>query len=254
MTWFTFQSRRYNNPYKLYLLFGKKGSGKSTIMIKHMLRYIKKGWDVYTDMPDVNIFGVRQINAKDLEKFTPTKHSAVFLDEIGLTFDNRKFKTFPEGVNEWFKFQRKYNVVLWCNSQSFDIDLKLRILVDRMFLCQSIGGIFTICRPIRRTITLTQPSADSESRIADMLKFEKPWKWKIVYLPRYFKYFNSFSAPDREIIPYKMIEDGLQVAKGKNAVKLLEQLDSVDIDYGDNSKSPSGSGRHKHKSQSKHKR
>lgn len=217
--------KKYNNPYKLYYLFGKKGSGKSTYMIKLMIKYLKRGWDVYTDMPDVNILGVRIINAKDLEHFTPAKHSALFLDEIGLTWDNRKFKSFPDGVNEWFKFQRKYNIVCYQNSQQFDVDIKIRALIDKMYLCQSIGGIITLIRPISRTITLTAPSAESESRIADLLKFDKFWHWKVVWLPRYFKYFNSFSAPPREIIPYRIIQDGIKVVHGKNLRKILRELD-----------------------------
>lgn len=216
----------YRNPYRLYYIFGKKGSGKSTFMVKKMIKYLKKGWNVYTDMPDVNITGVRVINAKDLEHFTPKDNSALFLDEIGLTFDNRKFKSFPDGVNQWFKFQRKYHVVTYVNSQSFDVDLKVRSLIDKMYLMQSIGNVFAIIRPITRTITLTEPSAEAESRIADLLKFDKIWHWKILYLPRYFKYFNSFAAPHREIIPSEIIRDGIKVVKGKNARRLLKDLDS----------------------------
>lgn len=221
---FIILARKYNNPYKLIYLFGKKGSGKSTLMVKWMIRYLKRGWNVYTDMPDVNIFGVRVINAKDLEKFTPENHSALFLDEIGLTFDNRKFKSFPDGVNQWFKFQRKYHVVTVVNSQSFDVDLKIRALVDKMYLLQSVGGFLSVVRPITRTVTLTEPSAESESRIADQLRFDRFWHWKIIYLPRYFKYFDSFSAPERPYLTYQIIEDGRKVVHGRNAKKLLQQL------------------------------
>ena len=31
---FSFATRKYLNPYKLYLVFGKKGSGKSTYLVK----------------------------------------------------------------------------------------------------------------------------------------------------------------------------------------------------------------------------
>lgn len=223
---FLILAKKYNNPYKLIYLFGKKGSGKSTLMVKWMIKYLKRGWNVYTDMPDVNIFGVRLINAKDLEHFTPEGHSALFLDEIGLTFDNRKFKSFPDGVNQWFKFQRKYHVTTVVNSQSFDVDLKIRALVDKMYLLQSIGGFISLVRPITRTVTLTEPSAESESRIADMLQFDRFWHWRIIYLLRYFKYFDSFSAPERPKLNYQIIEDGRKVVHGRNAKKLLRELNS----------------------------
>ena len=39
----------YRNPYKLYMVFGNKGSGKTTLMTKLALQYKKKGWNVYCD-------------------------------------------------------------------------------------------------------------------------------------------------------------------------------------------------------------
>lgn len=78
-------SAKFNNPYKLIFIFGKKGSGKSTLMVKYMVKYLKRGWSVYTDMVGVNIKGVRFFNTDDLAKFVPDEHSAVFLDEVGLS-------------------------------------------------------------------------------------------------------------------------------------------------------------------------
>ncbi len=88
------------------------------------------------------------------------------------------------------------------NSQSFDIDKKIRDVTDQMGLMVSIGNVFSIYRPIRRSITLTEPSAEAESRIADRLKFESLFKWQITYLPKYFKYFDSFAAPERPPMPF----------------------------------------------------
>lgn len=201
----TFLLKKYRNPYKLILLFGKKGSFKSTYMVKQMLKYQRKGWHIYSDIPDLLVMGARIIDPKDLETFTPDAHSAVFLDEVGLTYDNRKFKTFKDGVNEWYKFQRKYHCVVFMNSQSFDIDLKLRSLVDEMYLCNGIGGVCGVLRPIKRTITLTEPTGEAESRIADRLEFRWIGAWKFIWGPRWFKYFDSFSAPHREPIPYSEV-------------------------------------------------
>lgn len=201
----TYLLKKYNNPYKLILLFGKKGSFKSTYMVKQMLKYKKKGWNIYSDIPDLLVNGARIIEASDLETFTPEFHSAVFLDEVGLTYDNRKFKTFKTGVNEWYKFQRKYKCVVFMNSQSFDVDLKIRSLVDEMYLCIGIGGVCGILKPIKRTITLTDPTGDAESRIADRLEFKWFGAWKFIWGPRWFKYFDSYSAPYREPIPYSEV-------------------------------------------------
>jgi len=39
---------RYANHYKLYMIFGKKGAGKSTTLAKLARQHIKRGWTVYS--------------------------------------------------------------------------------------------------------------------------------------------------------------------------------------------------------------
>lgn len=204
-------SKLFDNPFKLILILGKKGSGKSMYCIKQMIRYKKRGWTIYTDIPDCKIKGVREINAKDLEHFTPVTHSAVFLDEAGLTFDNRKFKEFASGLNEWFKLQRKYKCVVYVNSQGMDIDLKLRLLLDKLILMTPVMNMFTIARPIKRNVTLTDPYGDAESRVADKLQFQSIFTWRLIYMPRYFRYFDSYSAPSRPEIPFREITKGYKI-------------------------------------------
>ena len=78
-----------------------------------------------------------------------------------------------------------------------------------MALVVSVGNVFSIYRPIKRSITLTEPSAEAESRIADRLSFESIFHWKITYLPRYFRYFDSFEAPSRPLPPFSEIAKDL---------------------------------------------
>ena len=93
-------------------------------------------------------------------------------------------------------------LVVYMNSQAYDVDKKVRDTTDAMMLMQSIGSFLCICRPIRRSITLTEPSADSESRIADVLKFSFIFSWRFYYMPAYFRYFDSTAMPARELAPY----------------------------------------------------
>lgn len=200
---FSIYSRKFSNPYKNYMIFGAKGSGKSTLMVKWMIQDLRHGWTVYTDMPGVSIEGVRFIKTLDLAEFAPPPKSSVYLDEAGLSFDNRNFKSFPEGIRDFAALQRKYKVKWVLNSQTTDTDKKLRSRTDRLFLQTNIGNVIGITRPIIRTVTLTEASSMGESRIADQLKFDKPWRWRITLMPRYFKYFNSFNPPARKPIEYQ---------------------------------------------------
>lgn len=197
-----FVKRKYNNPYKCIFIFGKKGSGKSTYMVKQMLKHKKRGWIIYTDMKSCTIPGVRIIEAKSLEIMTLPKGSCLFLEEVGLTYNNRKFKTMSDGVIEFYKYLRQYEIKCYMNSQAFDVDKKIRDTTDNMLLITSILDCISIVRPVYITVVLTDPVGDSESRIAFKLKFARIWKWEIVLLPRYHKYFKSFNPPPRDEISY----------------------------------------------------
>lgn len=206
---------KYRNPYKCTFVFGKKGAGKSCYMVRQMHRYLRRGWHVYTDMADIKIPGVRVIpSVKSLESFRPEPHSLLCLDEVGISMDNRGFKTFPPGLRDFFKYARKMQIVIIMNSQAFDVDKKVRDTTDSMLLLQSIGSLFCIARPIYRSITLTQPSAEAESRIADLLRFGWVFSWKVYYMPSYFRYFDSKAMPPRSDLPYTVVDSDERYAKG----------------------------------------
>lgn len=202
---------KFSNPYKLTFVFGKKGAGKSCYMVRQMLKYRRKGWTVYTDMADVRIPDVRIIDIHFLETFAPEPHSLICLDEVGISMDNRSFKTFSAGLRDFFKYSRKMQLRVILNSQAFDVDKKVRDTTDDMILMQSIGSLFAVCRPIRRSITLTEPVGDSESRIADTLKFCPIWDWQIFLMPLYWGYFDSKAMPSRPDCPYAGASSSMQL-------------------------------------------
>lgn len=202
LLWLSGQAAKYRNPYTLTFIFGKKGAGKSCYMVREMLRLKKVGWLIYTDMPDIKIPGVRIINHKDLAVFRPEPHSALFLDEVGISMDNRDYKSFPPGLRDFFKYLRKMKCRCYMNSQAYDVDKKVRDTVDSMILQTSLLGVFSVSRPIVRSITLTEASGLADSRIADSLRFGSFWNFRLYYMPKYFKYFNSLEMPKRGLISY----------------------------------------------------
>lgn len=161
---YSFAVRKYKNPYKLYMVFGKKGSGKSSFLVRKAIEYQKKGYIVYTNMSDCCLENIRIINPDDLGEFVPVADSCLLLDEVGMLYDNRNYKNFKPSVRDFFKLQRHYKVVCYLASQSFDIDKKLRDLTDCMYLITNIATAFSLVRPIRKTVTLTEATAEGESR------------------------------------------------------------------------------------------
>ena len=74
--------RKYKNPYKLFMVFGKKGSGKSSYLVRQAIRYQKKGYIVYTNMSDCCLQDIRIIDPDRIGDFVPVANSVLLLDEV----------------------------------------------------------------------------------------------------------------------------------------------------------------------------
>lgn len=203
---------RYRNPYKLFMVFGKKGSGKSTLMCKLAIKYTKKGFTVYCNS---YIPGTYYFDAADVGFVHFPENSVLLIDEVGMIWDNRDFKTFKKEVRDYFKLQRHYKHIVFLFSQSFDVDKKLRDLTDNMYLITNILNCVSVARRITKTITITHGDKNNtgESKLIDDMRFDPLIFFfigsvKLTYIPRYVKYFNSFDAPqlplkDFEYIPFR---------------------------------------------------
>lgn len=195
------------------MVFGKKGSGKSSFLVRKAIEYQKKGYIVYTNMSDCCLENIRIIDPDLLGDFVPVADSCLLLDEVGMLYDNRNYKNFKSSVRDFFKLQRHYKVVCYLASQSFDIDKKLRDLTDCMYLVTNVLTAFSLVRPIRKTVTLTEATAEGESRIAENLRFMFITSWKLYWIPKTIKYFESFKAPVKPDIEYINPENTISYKK-----------------------------------------
>ena len=199
---FNILTKKYKNPYTLTMVFGKKGSGKSTLMVRLAYQYIKLGWDVYCTEP---LDGCYLINYDDIGFKQIPPNSVLLVDEAGMVWDNRNFKNFKAEVRDWFKLQRHYKVKVILFSQTFDIDKKLRDLTDDMYLCVNVARVFSWAKRIRRKIVLTQPTGEFPARIDEALQFDLFLFWPfgariLTFIPKYAKYFDSHKVP---VLPEK---------------------------------------------------
>ena len=179
------------------MIFGQKGSGKNTLLTKWSIKYNKLGYTVYSDS---EIFNTYKLDTNWIGKFDFPKNSVLLIQEAGMTWDNRNFKSFPSEVRDFFKLQRHKNVIVVLASQSFDVDKKLRDLTDEMYLIVNYMRIFSVAKRINKKITIQKAddpdksSSDQASFLTDSYSFDLPFFWKITYIPRYIKYFNSFES------------------------------------------------------------
>lgn len=187
----------FNNPqfWSTDMYIGKKGCGKTCTLAKLALRYHKKGFTVYTNVEGIS--NTLLFDPKQLDTLTPAPNSIILIDEVGLVWDNRSFANFR--ANEWFKYSRQYKCKVILFSQAFDIDLKIRNLVDNMYLMTRIGkGV--IYRPVVKKLGIVQ-KPDGTGDLADTYRYGSIFSWKFTFLPRYYGLFNSYNPPSRDLIP-----------------------------------------------------
>ena len=197
-----FLTKKYLNPYKLTMVFGKKGSGKSTLMVRMAYEYLAMGWTVFcTERLDGCIY----INYKDIGFKVIPPQSLLLVDEVGMIWDNRNYKDFKPEVRDWFKLQRHYKVKVVLFSQTFDIDKKLRDLTDDMYLCSNVLRVFSWAKRITRRVVLVQPGPDTPARIDEELKYDPLFWWPfgsriLTFIPQWAPFFDSHNCP---VLPSK---------------------------------------------------
>lgn len=187
----------YNpQPYYTEIRFGKKGSGKTCDIAKISLKAQKKGIKVYSN---IEIPGNYVFDPQDMKDFTFEPNSYVLIDEVGLIWDNRDFKSFQKGFNVFFKYSRQYQLKIIMYSQAYnDIDLKIRLLFDKLSLMQRIGKV-TLIRPIYKKVGIAT-DINGNGNIVDTYRFGWVFDWRLNYMPRYYGLFKSFDPPHRDLI------------------------------------------------------
>lgn len=202
---FHITTKKYLNPYKLYLIFAPKGEGKSTLLQKLAHHYRKKGYKIYCNIGDCKQKGVKEIDInllpklsdayknealrKEIEssnKYTgissiPPK-SVIFCDEINLLWDNRDFKSFPKDMQRYFRLQRHYKHIFIGFSQTYDCDKKIRDLADYLIIIRRYFRVYIGGRAYRKKPVIISPDQDNGRETATMTDDFIKQSWLFWYL------------------------------------------------------------------------
>lgn len=193
---FKFYTLKFRNPYKLILIYGKKGCGKSTIAQKIIYQHWKRGWNVYCNIGDSRMKWCTEIDASKLWEQKIKEHSLVVIDEVNLLWDNREFKTFPKELGQWFRLQRHYKIKVVLFSQTADADKKIRDLTDRVYLCRRFMDVLIYCKPYEKDIEYREPKMEGQaSGFMDVYKAMNfgPIGCLYCWLPYWVKTHDSFA-------------------------------------------------------------
>lgn len=210
------------HPHVLNVYFGVPGSGKTTFAAyltkwalhenviirfcrKHENRvtrwildskYFKRRIDVYSNVP---ITGAYRLDAKgDIGKYM-IENAKVIIDEAGIEYNNRNFKSFPQEAIYFYKYHRHYKTSVDVFSQSFeDMDITLRRLAQNFYVVRrSLVPFCVVARRIRRRVGVD----DKTNQIADLYHMGAPiLDTKRIFSPPLWKLFNSYS---HKVLPVK---------------------------------------------------
>lgn len=184
------------------MYFGSPGCGKSTLLSKLAILAYRSGYDhVVTNAEDCTV--ADHIDLSLLETHTLPPNTLLMIDEAGICYNNRKYKSFSSGVIEWYKMHRHEECDVILFSQSFDIDVTIRRLVNELFYLKKIG-CFTLIKRVYKTVDVD----DQTHQIIDAYKFGKLLGNLIgsknvgfIFRPLYYRYFDSYIKLNREIMP-----------------------------------------------------
>ena len=204
--WILYHVWKYRNPYKLIMVFGKKGSGKSTLQAKLSLQYNRKGWKVFCSTPGIPgtyYFDTSQVG---ISSFPP--NSVILVDEVGMVWDNRDFKNFKTHTRDYFKLQRHYRNIVYLFSQSFDVDKKIRDLTDRMYLTKNFFNCFPLPAVLIKGLPLYMQMKARVFPLWRMIWILLPFGFsgavllRLHIFPSMLSTFNSYDVP--ALVPAKL--------------------------------------------------
>ncbi len=152
----------------------------------------KRRQDVWSNVPITGAYALDP--QKDIGRYM-IEGGKVIIDEAGIEYNNRNFKSFPQEAVYWYKYHRHYTCSVDVFSQSFeDMDITLRRLAQNYFVVKkSVFPYFLVCKRIRRKVGIDE----NTHQIIDHYRFGLPIldsKW--VFTPPLWRLFNSFSKKE----------------------------------------------------------
>lgn len=206
------------HPHVLNVYFGVPGSGKTTFaayLTKWALhenalirfcrkypnrltdlllnsRYLKRRIDVFSNVP---ITGAYQLSAKEDIGHFMIENAKIIIDEAGIEYNNRNYKTFSQEAIYFYKYHRHYKTSVDIFSQSYeDMDVTLRRLAQNFYVVRrSLVPFCVVARKIRRKVGVDEHT----KQIMDLYAMGIPIiDTKRIFAPSLWKLFNSYSRKE----------------------------------------------------------
>ena len=187
--------KKMKDPWQARFIFGKMGVGKTGLIAKSALKDLQDPTfkRVYTTIgvPGTYKFDFRDV-VENYKTFPP--ESSVYVDEFGLVYNSRDFKTYPEQARKWMKYVRQSRIKLTMYSQAPDIDKSIRDLCHSYALLRRMGP-FVLEFEVSKNIDVGSDMQGNGQLIDNYFKLGLIGGCRIHWLPRYFDLWKSFDPP-----------------------------------------------------------
>ncbi len=197
------------------VFFGNIGCGKTTFACRQFYKRLradqrdqkKKRLPLYSNYYcNFECSLAKSVTLQDLGKWTFPEYSYIIVDEAGIEYNNRKFKTLSQETISWMKLSRHYKCDVDFVSQSWDdMDITIRRLASELWYVRKLGP-FTMLRRIYKRVDIDEET----HQICDFYEFGKilpcilpfPFhqhNFEIFLRKPYYKYFDSYSKPETPV-------------------------------------------------------
>lgn len=197
--------------------FARPGAGKTTECVALAKKNFRHYDHVFLNFKNT-VPGVHSCNLQGLGTWSFPKGSYIAVDEAGIEFNNRKYKSFPQETIKWLKMHRHYRCDLDFFSQSWDdCDVTIRRLSAELWLLYRLGP-WTLGRRIYKRVGVDKNTHQiiDEYRMANMLwlliwplqlgyPFQK--KFTLTFRPFYYKFFDSWECDDLLVKSFPVLKE-----------------------------------------------
>lgn len=184
------------------LVVGMPGTGKTTLCAYISSLCLKADKRVFCNVP---ILGTTPFTKDEFGKFDMSD-AWIIIDEGSLFYDNRSFeKNFNDESLSYLKLLRHRNNHVLILSQSIDVDVKWVRMSNKIFQLTkpSLLNMFTTVTPIHRELDINELTHKFEDFYYKPKGIVKFFKSVHLYRPFYYKFFDSYDAPELPQLPYR---------------------------------------------------
>lgn len=211
------------------LYFGLPGCGKTTLMVSHAIKGLKKYTHVYCNTP-INVEGVIYVSNEEIG-FKQLENGLLLIDEASLFADSRDYKNFQKEQVRFFLLHRHYGLTIELYTQQWDaVDRKIRVITDKVYYMWKPKIFSWVSKYYRIPYGIIIPDPKKQQggeKLGEIVQgYSKPPLLSRLFAHRlrrrkYYKYFDSWSAPKLPQTDAETLFLAAQVALIKGDAQIL---------------------------------